>query len=134
MRIFLPRTLRTERRRHEVSSPMEPYKRVPSPRIVRRRPSAVSTSLLSTSALDVDLHLALARPLPDVVTATIFVRVSFHAERIAVELSVSERQVEFDADASALVAAQAVALRRNPAACGEFVRQAIAAATALCPN
>ena len=50
---------------------MEPYKRVPSPRIVRRRPSAVSTSLLSTSALDVDLHLALARPLPDVVTATI---------------------------------------------------------------
>jgi len=114
---------------------MEPYKRVPSPRIVRRRPSAVSTSLLSTPALDVDLHLALARPLPDVVTATIFVRVSFHAERIAVELSVSERQVvESDADASALVAAQAVALRRNPAACGEFVRQAIAAATALCPN
>ena len=113
---------------------MEPYKRVPSPRIVRRRPSAVSTSLLSTPALDVDLHLVLARPLPDVVTATVFVRVSFHAERIAVELSVSERQVEFDADASALVAAQAVALRRNPAACRKFVRQGIAAATVLCPN
>ena len=134
MRIFLPSTLRTERRCHEVPSPMEPYKRLPSPRIVRHRPSVVSTSLLSTPALDVDLHLALARPLPDVVTATVFVHVSFHAERIAVELSVSRREVASDADASALAAAQAVALRRNPAACGEFVRQAIAAATALCPN
>ena len=134
MLIFLPRTLRMERHRHEVSCPMEPYKRLPSPRIVHRRPSAVSTSLLSTPALGVDLHLVLARPLPDVVTATIFVRVSFHEERIAVELSVSERQVESDADASALAAAQALALRRNPAACREFVRQAIAAATSLCPN
>ncbi len=113
---------------------MEPYKRLPSPRIVHRRPSAVSTSLLSTPALDVDLHLALARPLPDVVTATVFVRVSFHAERIAVELSVSRREVASDADASALAAAQAVALRRNPAACRKFVRQGIAAATVLCPN
>ena len=134
MRIFLPSTLFTERRCHEVPSPMEPYKRLPWPRIVRHRPSVVSTSLLSTPALDVDLHLVLARPLPDVVTATIFVRVSFHAERIAVELSVSRREVASDADASALAAAQAVALRRNPAACREFVRQAIAAATALCPN
>ena len=110
MRIFLPSTLR------------------------RHRPSVVSTSLLSTPALDVDLHLALARPRLDVVTATVFVRVSFHAERIAVELSVSRREVASDADASALAAAQAVALRRNPAACREFVRQAIAAATVLCPN
>ena len=133
MRTFLPRTLRTERRCHEVASPMEPYKRVPSPRIVRR-PSAVSTSLLSTPAFDVDLHLVLTRPLPDVVTATTFVRVSFHEERIAVDLFVSEREVASGADASALAAAQALALRRNPAACREFVRQAVAAATALCPN
>src|SRR5437870_13897980 len=112
---------------------MEPYDRVPLPRI-GGRPSAVSTSVLSTPALDVDLHLVLARPLPDVVTATTFVRVSFHEERIAVELSVSERQVESDADASPPAAAQALALRRNPAACGEFVRQAIAPATVLCPD
>ncbi len=112
---------------------MKPDKRVPSPRIVRR-PSAVSTSLLSTHAVDVDLHLVLARPLPDVVTAATFVRVCFHEERIAIEMCVSERQVEGDADASALAAAQAVALRHNPAACQEFVRQAITAATVLCPN
>jgi len=112
---------------------MEPYKRLPSPRIVRR-PSAVSTSLLSTPALDVDLHVALARPRPDVVIATTFVRVSFHEERVAVTLVVSEREVTPDADASALAAAQALALRRNPAACQEFVRQAITAATAVGPN
>lgn len=112
---------------------MEPYDRAPSPRIVRR-PSAVSTSLLSTPALDMDLHLVLTRSLPDVVTATTFVRVSFHEERIAVDLFVSEREVVSDADASALAAAQALALRRNPATCREFVRQAVAAATALCPN
>ncbi len=133
MRIFRPRTLRRERRCHEASCPMEPYDRAPSARLVRR-PSAVSTSLLSTPAIDVDLHLVLTRPLADVVTATIFVRVSFHEERIAVDLFVSERQVASGADASALAAAQALALRRNPAACREFVRQAIAAATALCPN
>ena len=133
MRIFLPRTLRTERRCHEASCPMEPYNRVPPPRLVRR-PSAVSTSLLSTLALDVDLHLVLTRLLPDVVIVTTFVRVSFHEERIAVDLFVSERQVASDADASALAGAQALALRRNPAACREFVRQAVAAATALCPN
>ena len=133
MRIFLPRTLPAERRRYEASCPMEPYDRVPLPRIVGR-PSAVSTSLLSTSAIDLDLHLVLARPAPDIVTATTFVRVSFHEERIAVDLFVSERQVASDADAPALVAAQALALRRNPAACAEFVRQATDAATALYPN
>jgi hypothetical protein len=133
MSILLPRTLSMERRRYEVSCRMEPYQRVPSPRIVCR-PSAVSTSLLSTPALDVDLHLALARPLPGIVVATTFVRVSFHAERIAIELSVSKRQVASDADASALAAAEAVVLGRDPAACREFVRQAIRAATAVSPN
>lgn len=112
---------------------MEPYDRVPSPRLVRH-PAAVSTSLLSTPAVDVDLHLVLMRPAPDVVTATSFVRVSFHEERIAVDLFVSERQVASDADAPALAAAQALALRRNPAPCREFVRQAIDAATALYQN
>lgn len=133
MRTFLPRTLPAERRRHEASCPMEPYDRVPSPRLVRH-PAAVSTSLLSTPAVDLDLHLVLTRPAPDVVTATSFVRVSFHEERIAVDLFVSERQVASGADASALVAAQALALRRNSAPCREFVRQAIDAATALYPN
>ncbi|MGQ0722843.1 MAG: hypothetical protein ACT4PE_14930 [Candidatus Eiseniibacteriota bacterium] len=134
MKIFLPRALRTERRCPEVSRPMESYKRVPSSRIVRRRPTAVSTSLLSMPAVDVDLHVVLARPLPDVITATTFVRVSFHEERVVVELCVCERQVEPDADASALAATQALALRRNPAACREFVRQAITVATAVSPN
>lgn len=112
---------------------MKPHKRVPSPRIVRR-PSAVSTSLLSTPALDVDLHLVLARSFPDIVTATTFVRVLFHEERVAVELSVSEHQVDGDADATALAATQALALQRDPAACREFVRQAISAATTVSPN
>ena len=112
---------------------MKPDKRVPSPAIVRR-PSAVSTSLLSTPAVDVDLHLVLARPLRGLVAATTFVRVSFHEERIAVELSVSERQVEPDADASVLAAEQAIALGRDPAACREFIRQAITTATAVGPN
>jgi len=51
-----------------------------------------------------------------------------------VDLFVSERQVASGADASALAAAQALALRRHPAACREFVRQAITAAAAPCPN
>ncbi len=133
MRIFLPRTLRRERRCHEASCPMLPDDRLPSPRIVRR-PSAVSTSLLSTPALDLDLHLVLRRPQPDVVTAATFVRVSFHEELIAIDLCVSEREVAPDTDAALLVAVQALALRRDPAACREFVRQAIAAATALRPT
>jgi hypothetical protein len=108
---------------------MKPDKRVSSRRIVRR-PSAVSTSVLSTPALDVDLHLVLARPLPDIVIATTFVRVSFHEERVAVELSVSEREVAPDADATALAAVEVSALRRDPAAYREFVRWAIAVATA----
>jgi hypothetical protein len=112
---------------------MEPDDRVPSFRIVRRS-SAVSTSLLSTPALDVDLHLVLTRRLPDVVTATTFVRVSFHEERIAVDLFASDREVASGVDAAALAAAEARALRRNSAACREFVRQAIGAATAFCPN
>jgi hypothetical protein len=112
---------------------MKPYKRVPSPAIVRR-PSAVSTSLLSTPAVDVDLHLVLARPLRGAVVAITFVRVSFHEERIAVELSVSERQVDPDADASVLAAEQAIALGRDPAACREFIRQAITTATEVGPN
>jgi hypothetical protein len=96
---------------------------------------AVSTSLLSTPTVDVDLHLALARPLRDVVIATTSVRVAFHEERIAVELPVSQREVESDADASMLAAVEALALRRDPAACREFIRQAITAATAEgCPN
>lgn len=131
MRICLPCTLRAEHRRHEVSRPMD-YDRAPSSRIVR--PSAVSTSLLSTPAIDLDLHLVLTRRLPDVVTATTFVRVSFHEERIAVDLPVSEREVASDVDASVLAAAQALALRRNPVACREFVTHAITAATALCAN
>jgi len=133
MQIFLPRTLGTERRCHEALCPMESYDRAPSPRLVRR-PSAVSTSLLSTPALDVDLHVVLTRPLADVVTAITFVRVSFHEEGIAVALFLAERQVASGADASELAAAQALALRRTPAVCREFVRQAIAPATALCPN
>jgi hypothetical protein len=133
MRIFLPRTLDNGRRCHEASCPMEPYDRAPSPRLVRR-PSAVSASLLSTPALDLDLHLVLTRPLADVVTATTSVRVSFHEERIAVDLLVSSCQVASGAVASALAAAQALTLRRTPAACREFVRQAMAAATAFCPN
>jgi hypothetical protein len=112
---------------------MVPDDRAPSPRIVHR-PSAVSTSLLSTRALDLDLHLVLARPRPDVATATTFVRVSFHEEQITIDVFVSEREVAPGADAARLVAAQALALRRDPAACREFVRQAIAAATALCAN
>jgi hypothetical protein len=109
---------------------MEPYDRVP----LQGRLSAVSTSLLSTPGIDVDLHLVLARPLPDVLSAITFVRVSFPEERIAVDLFVSGRQVASDAAASELVAAQALALRRNPTACLEFVRRATAAATILCPN
>src|SRR5204862_1059997 len=101
--IFFPRTLRTERRCHEC--PMEPYDRGPLSRL-GGRPSAVSTSVLSTPAIDVDLHVVLARPLPDVVTATTFVRVTFHEERIAVDLFVCERQVASGADAPALAAAQ----------------------------
>jgi hypothetical protein len=112
---------------------MEPYDRPRSCRLVRH-PSAVSTSLLSTPALDVDLHVALTRPVAGIVTATTFVRVSFQAERIAVDLFVAERPMAPGADASALAVAQALALRRAPAACREFVRQATAAATALCPN
>ncbi|MGH7341734.1 MAG: hypothetical protein ACREKH_14675 [Candidatus Rokuibacteriota bacterium] len=112
---------------------MQPYNRAPSPRLVRR-PSAVSTSLLSTPALDVDLHLVLTRRLADVFIATTFVRLSFQKERIAVDLFVAERRVASGADASALAAAEALVLRRTPAACREFVRQAIAAAMALCPN
>jgi hypothetical protein len=108
---------------------MKPDKHVSSSRIVRR-PSAVSTSLLSTPALDVDLHLVLARPLDYIVIAATFVRVSFHDERVAVELSVSEREVAPDADATALAAVEVSALRRDPAACREFVRRAIAVATA----
>jgi hypothetical protein len=61
---------------------MEPHDRVPVPRLVVGRPSAVSTSLLSMQALDVDLHVILARPRPDVVTATTVARVAFHEERI----------------------------------------------------
>ena len=133
MWISPPRALDTERRRHEAWCRMEPYDRAPSPRIVRH-PLAVSTSLLSTPAFDVDLHVVLTRPRADVVTATTFVRVSFQEERIAVDLFVAEGQVASGADASALAAAQALALRRAPAACRQFVRQAIAAATALCPN
>ena len=112
---------------------MEPYDRVPLSRI-GGRPSAVSTSVLSTPAIDVDLHVVLARPLPDVVTATTFVRVTFHEERIAVDLFVCERQVASGADAPALAAAQALAVRRNPASCREFIRRAITAATAIGPN
>jgi len=82
----------------------------------------------------VDLHVVLARPLPDVVTATSFVRVTFHEERIAVDLFVCERQVASGADAPALAAAQALAVRRNPASCRQFIRQAIRAATAVGPN
>jgi hypothetical protein len=132
MKTVLPLALRTERR-DEVSRRMNPDKRVSSSRIVRR-PSAVSTSLLSTPALDVDLHLVLAHPLPDIVIATTFVRVSFHEERVAVELSVSEREAPPDADAVALAAAEAIALQWDPAACREFVRRAIAVATAPSPN
>ena len=113
---------------------MESHPRVPSRPIVHRRPRAVSTSLLSTPALDVDLHVVLARPRPNAVVATTFVRVSFHEERVVVELAVSERPVEGDADASVLAVAQARALRRTPAACRAFVRQAISVATAVCPN
>jgi hypothetical protein len=98
------------------------------------RPSAVSTSLLSTAGVDVDLHLVLARSLRDVLTAITFVRVSFREEQIAVDLCVSRHQVASDAAASELVAAQALALRRNPAACREFVRRATAAVTIFCPN
>jgi len=112
---------------------MEPYDRVPLARI-GGRPSAVSTSVLSTPAIDVDLHVVLAGPLPDVVTATTFVRVTFHEERIAVDLFVCERQVASGADAPALAAAQALAVRRNPASCRQFIRQAITAATAIGPN
>jgi hypothetical protein len=133
MKTILPRALRTERRRDEVSCRMKPDKRVSSSRI-GRRPSAVSTSLLSTPAVDVDLHVVLARRRLDVVTATTFVRVAFHEERVAVELSVSERQVSPDTDASVLAAAQAVAQRRDPAACREFIRRAITVATATSPN
>ena len=133
MWIFLPRTLRAERRRHEVPCPMTPDDRIPSPRIVRR-PSAVSTSLRSTPALDLDLHLVLTRQRPDVARATTFVRVSFHEEQIAIDLFVSEREVTPGADAALLVAAQALAWRRDPAACRQFVRQAIATATAFRQN
>ena len=112
---------------------MEPYDRVPLSGI-GGRPLAVSTSVLSTPAIDVDLHIVLARPLPDVVTATTFVRVTFHEERIAVDLFVCERQVASGTDAPALAAAQALAVRRNPASCRKFIRQAIRAATAIGPN
>jgi hypothetical protein len=109
---------------------MLPDDRLPSSRIVRR-PSAVSTSLLSTRALDLDLHLVLTRPRPDLATAITIARVSFHEEQIAIDVFVSERQVAPGADAARLVAAQALALWRDPAACREFIRQAIAAATVL---
>jgi hypothetical protein len=49
-------------------------------------------------------------------------------------LSVSEREVAPDADATALAAAEAIALQRDPAACREFVRRAIAVATTVSPN
>ena len=133
MWISPPRALDTERRRHEAWCRMEPYDRAPSPRIVRH-PLAVSTSLLSTPAFDVDLHVVLTRPRADVVTATTFVRVSFQEERIAVDLFVAEGQVASGADASALATAQALALRRAPAACRQFVRQAMAVAMRFCPN
>ena len=112
---------------------MEPYDHVPPPRIVRR-PLAVSTSLLSTSAVDLDLHVVLTRPLPDAAVATTFVRVSFHEERVAIDLLVSEREVASDADAAALAAAEAFDLRRDSVACREFIRQATATATTLRPN
>ncbi len=112
---------------------MVPYDRVPSRRIVRR-PLAVSTSLLSTPALDLDLHLVLTRQRPDIARATTFVRVSFDEEQIAIDLFVSESEVASGADDALLVAAQALALRRDPAACREFVSQAIAAATAFRRN
>lgn len=112
---------------------MEPYDRVPVRRSVGR-PSAVSTSLLSTPALDVDLHLALRRPRPDVVIATTVVRVSFHEDRIAVGLFVSERRVASGADATALAAAEALALQRHPGAVRDFVRRAITAAGTHGPN
>lgn len=133
MWISPPRALDTERRRHEAWCRMEPYDRAPSPRLVRR-PSAVSTSLLSTPAFDVDLHVVLTRPRADVVTVTTFVRVSFQEERIAVDLFVAEGQVASGANASALAATQAFALRRTPAACREFVRQAMTVAMGFCPN
>lgn len=112
---------------------MKSYDHAPSRRIVRR-PSAVSASLLSTPALDVDLHVALARPVAHIVMATIFVRVSFWEERIAIDVLVAEGQMWPGADASALAAAQALALRRTPAACREFVRQAMTVVMDFCPN
>ena len=81
--------------------------------------------------MDLDLHVVLSRRLPDVVIATTFVRVSFHEERIALDVLVSEGPIASGIDASALAAAQAFALRRNPAACRELIREAITAAMAV---
>ena len=81
-----------------------------------------------------DLRVALTRRVADIVMATISVRVSFWKERIAVEMLVAERQMSPGADASALAATQALALRRTPAACREFVRQALTVAMRFCPN
>src|SRR5438552_3472975 len=107
------------------SAPAWSRRSTPTPRATWSLTSPYfSTSVLSTPAIDVDLHVILARPLSDVVTATTFVRVAFHEERIAVDLFVCERQVASDADAPALAAAQALAMRRNPASCREFIRQA----------
>jgi hypothetical protein len=126
------RTPNTVHARHEAWCCMKSYDHAPS-RIVRR-PSAVSASLLSTPALDVDLHVALTRPAAHIVMATIFVRVSFWEERVAVDVLVAEGQMGPGADASALAAAQALALRRTPAACREFVRQAMTVAMGFCRN
>ena len=112
---------------------MNPHSHAPSPQAVRR-PSAVSTSLWSTPAIDVDLHLVLTRERRGIARAVTFVRVSLYEDQIAIELFVSEREVAPGTDVARLAASQALALRRHPAFCREFVSQAIMAATAFSQN